>query len=184
MNEPSSEFIQYYIEYKKLKRAYTQAKRNALKNLKWSDESIDEYLDMTTKGRWSSTGKEKSPEAQKLFGELVSFNTTHPGFTKEERRLKNILHAKIEKIKENNPGMSQTNLNKAIANTTSNFYKFRGPTQKNKNNKKVVLNELRMLPEPNANVKFPQTFPGGIEYQEAKNRFYKNGGKRKTRKLR
>ena len=168
----SNDFLADYMKYGRLGRNLKNAQMSALMKKGYSKESAQTLLEGIRSAKFTSRGYEKSPETERLDSSIQDFFNEHPGFLNELMRLRRLISAKVKKM---NPGLHGSSLNNAVRSASDEFFKWKGPTKKNLNNKRAVLNNLKLMP--------PQgLYPGGTDYLAAKENFNRHRGGTRKRK--
>ncbi len=97
----------------------------------------------------------------KGVGTLYKLTSKYPNFYKIMKTIEKLI---TDKVKRERIDLSGKELNNAVNAAITDFYKYNGPTTKNRSNKNEVLNALKLMP--------PQgIYPGGTNYQAAKRSF-------------
>ena len=156
MNQPSSEFIQLFLQYKKLNDELRSLKVANLMKRGYSKERAEDTVEKIDKAQFASHGLERSKETQQKQAEIMRFFYEHNDFIDDEQKWRNAARSR---------GVSMSNL-----------MKYNSPLETNKQRKINLIGELNILPPMG-------TYPGGQNYRSAKNRYNKSAGRR-TRKQR
>jgi hypothetical protein len=139
-NMDLNNFRELYMKYKKMLRDLKKARIN--------------------------TGYEGGPTIDEIES-LYELTYEHPNFYNNMNTIEKLI---TNKVKRERIDLSGKELNNAVNAAITDFYKYNGPTTKNRSNKNEVLNALKLMP--------PQgIYPGGTNYQAAKRSF--NGYTRK-----
>lgn len=154
MNQPSSEFIQLFLQYKKLNDELRSLKVGNLMKRGYTKERAEDTVEKIDKAQFASHGLERSKETQQKQAEIMRFFQGHNDFIDDEQKWR------------------QTARNRGVS--MSNLMKYTGPLETNKKGKRNVIGELKLLPPMG-------TYPGGENYHAAKNNWTQQAGRR-TRK--
>ena len=170
-DQPNNSFIQQHAKYDNLIRKLKAAKIDAVMKKGYNINSAKDLVEGINSAKYASKGLERSPLTNEIQFSMQEFFDSNPGFMLEKQRLYQIVKKKVER---ENPMLRGNALTRAIREANKEFLQLR-PTQKNKNAKHTVLNELKVLPAMG-------TYPGGTNYLAAKENFNKAGGKSNARK--
>ena len=160
-NMDVNNFREIYMKYKKILRNLKKAQMKAMINHGFNEKDAETLLDGIHRGRYTSHGYEHSPETDEIGESLQNFFDEYPKFNKQIGKIYKFIANKVKKERTN---LSKEELNSAIDAAVTDFYKYNGPTIKNRSNKNAVLDELKLMPPEGI-------YPGGEDYRAAKRRF-------------